>query len=77
VSSGEEMRRIVIEIVLILFVALFLSLTYNAVSPSGIRILPKKMEVRKDVHSRLLPGMMEGSVTNRSVIARSPMLTKR
>jgi uncharacterized protein (DUF58 family) len=51
-SSGEAMRRIVIEIVLILLVALFLSLTYNAVSPSGLRILPKKKETSAQLSVR-------------------------
>ena len=38
------MRRIIIEILLILLISLVLSLTYNAVSPAGIRILPKKVK---------------------------------
>ncbi|MBU4320053.1 MAG: hypothetical protein Q8N12_08525 [Thermodesulfovibrionales bacterium] len=38
------MRRIVIEILLIVVLSLLLSLVYNAVSPTGLRILPKKAE---------------------------------
>ena len=40
--AAEKMRKIITEILLILLISLFLSLIYNAVSPAGIRILPKK-----------------------------------
>ena len=36
------MKRILVETLLILILSLFLALAYNAVSPSGLRILPKK-----------------------------------
>lgn len=42
------MRKVAIEILLIILISLFLSLVYNAVSPSGLRILPKKTEVRSE-----------------------------
>jgi hypothetical protein len=45
----EKMRRLAIEILLIILISLFLSLIYNAVSPTGLRILPKKAEPKKDV----------------------------
>ena len=32
------------EVILILLISLFLSLVYNSVSPTGLRILPKKKE---------------------------------
>lgn len=51
------MRRIAIEILLILLISLVLSLTYNAVSPAGIRILPKKVknvEIKSAVHIQII-----------------------
>lgn len=37
-----QMKRIIIEIVLILLISMFLSLLYNAVSPAGIKLFPGK-----------------------------------
>ena len=38
------MRKVVFEVILILLISLVLSLIYNLVSPTGLRILPKKKE---------------------------------
>lgn len=40
------MKRILIEILLILALSLLLAVVFNAVSPSGLRIMPRK-EVKK------------------------------
>ncbi len=37
-------KNLILEILLILFVSLFLAIIYNTVSPRGIEILPKKKE---------------------------------
>ncbi len=37
-----QMKRIIIEIVLILLISMLLSLFYNAVSPTGIKLFPGK-----------------------------------
>lgn len=62
IKSQEKMRRIIIEFLLILIISLFLSLIYNAVSPSGIRILPKKAEKKAEITG--------GGVIVRSEVAR-------
>lgn len=62
IKSQGKMRRIIIEILLILIISLFVSLIYNAVSPSGIRILPKKAEKKAEI--------TEGGVIVRSAVAR-------
>jgi hypothetical protein len=36
------MKRLLIEALFILFLSLFLALTYNGLSSSGLRILPRK-----------------------------------
>jgi hypothetical protein len=56
------MKRAAIEILLIVLISLFLSLIYNAVSPTGLRILPKKAEVKKDVNRSL---NFYGNICNR------------
>ena len=51
------MRKVVFEVILILLISLVLSLTYNAVSPAGIRILPKKVknvEIKSAVHIQII-----------------------
>lgn len=40
------MKKIAIEVLLILGISFFLAVVYNAVSPAGLRILPRK-EVKK------------------------------
>jgi hypothetical protein len=39
----KERKKLVIEILLILFISLFLAIIYNSVSPQGIEILPEKI----------------------------------
>lgn len=45
------MKRTVIEITLFIILALFLSLLFNALSPSGLRILPKKSPQEKQAYA--------------------------
>ncbi len=56
VERRQQWRRTAVEIALFLILSLFLSLVYNAVSPTGLRILPKKSPVEKQsvVSSTLL-----------------------
>ncbi len=42
VKLKNKKRRLVLEILLILIISLFISLVYNAVSPSGVDLHPKK-----------------------------------
>ncbi len=46
------MRKVVFEVIFILLISLFLSLVYNAVSPTGLRILPKKKETSAQLSLR-------------------------
>jgi hypothetical protein len=61
-GSKEQRRRIAVEIALFLILSLFLSLVYNAVSPTGLRILPKKSPQEKQA---VVSGML---------LSRSPMV---
>jgi len=47
IERRHQWRRTAIEIALFLILSLFLSLVYNAVSPTGLRILPKKSPEEK------------------------------
>ena len=44
IFSASDRRSLLFEIILILLLALILSLSFNALSPSGIRILPRKQD---------------------------------
>lgn len=46
-GSRQQGRSIAVELALLLILSLFLSLVYNAVSPTGLRILPKKSPQEK------------------------------
>lgn len=50
------MKRFLFEMVLILAISLFLSLLHNAVSPSGLRILPKREVGGQVTHESVSPG---------------------
>ena len=55
-GSRQQLKRTVVEIALFIILSLFLSLVYNAVSPTGLRILPKKNQQEKQAfgHGMLL-----------------------
>lgn len=46
-GSRQQLRRTAVEIALFIILSLFLSLVYNAVSPTELRILPKKSPQEK------------------------------
>ena len=43
----QQFKKTAVEIALFIILSLFLSLVYNAVSPTGLRILPKKSQQEK------------------------------
>jgi hypothetical protein len=50
----HQWRRTAVEIALFLILSLFLSLVYNAVSPTGLRILPKKSQQEKQAVGHIM-----------------------
>lgn len=42
----ERLKKIMIEAILIILISLFVSFIYNTVSPTGLRVLPKKVDVK-------------------------------
>lgn len=53
-GKRQGLGRTVWEIVLILLLSLFLALIYNAASPSGLRILPKKAKTGQQTGAALI-----------------------
>ena len=51
-GSRQQLKRTALEIALFVILSLFLSLVYNAVSPTGLRILPKKSPEEKQAVGR-------------------------
>ncbi|MDP2156263.1 MAG: hypothetical protein Q8K68_00965 [Nitrospirota bacterium] len=62
VERRQQWRRTAVEIALFLILSLFLSLVYNAVSPTGLRILPKKSSEEKQ------------AVVSSTLLSQSPMV---
>jgi len=51
----QQFKRTAVEIALFILLSLFLSLVYNAVSPTGLRILPKKNQQEKQAFGHGMP----------------------
>lgn len=51
-GSRQQLKRTAVEIALFIILSLFLSLVYNAVSPTGLHILPKKSPEEKQAVGR-------------------------
>jgi len=51
----QQLRRIAVEIALFILLSLFLSLVYNAVSPTGLRIMPKKNQQENQAFGHGIP----------------------
>lgn len=63
--GGErKVREIIFEMLLILILSLLISLTYNAISTTGIRVLPKKTADEKTGREKTIQGnfLLEGKL---------------